>query len=221
MTLYSVLQAKINKSGQALGRKGLDTRRRILEILEPLIEITPLGALSVAQIAKAAGVSPSTFYLYFDNVGEAVLAVLHKVEEELDAVADLMKQPWRPEEIYASAWAFTEAYFRCWMHHGAVLKLRNYYADRGDVRFVDLRIRAANSVVDRLTAKLGASCAFRGGPTIPADSVAAVAVVAMERMATVAALQHYPPEAMEWERSAKAIAHVLSLLVSNGEDAAT
>ena len=220
MTMVGNAETHINKSGQALGRKGRDTRRRILEILEPLIEATPLGALSVPAIAREAGVSPSTFYLYFDNVGEAVLAVIDRVEHELQAVADLLTRRWPSARRYEHAYAFVEAYFRCWLRHAQVLKLRNYYADQGDTRFVDLRIRSGNRMIDMLTRKLGRPRQFPGQPDLEPNSIAAVVVVAMERMATVASLQGYPPEAADWERNSKAIAHIVSLIVSSDERAA-
>lgn len=51
------------------------TARTILDALRSLLLESPLDKLSVARIAKAAGVSRSTFYFYFDNKNSAFAAL--------------------------------------------------------------------------------------------------------------------------------------------------
>ena len=59
-----------NQNGQAMGAKGLLTRRRLMDATSELLLTTPLRELTVSQITRASNTSASTFYLYFNDVPE-------------------------------------------------------------------------------------------------------------------------------------------------------
>jgi AcrR family transcriptional regulator len=53
--------------GRPLSRKGLDTRRRLLDAAESVFGELGFPDASVVKVAEAAGVATGTFYLYFDS----------------------------------------------------------------------------------------------------------------------------------------------------------
>ena len=59
---------KQNLYGQEMGDKGAKTRAKILTATESLIEKRSITELKVSEIGSLAGVSSSTFYLYFQTV---------------------------------------------------------------------------------------------------------------------------------------------------------
>jgi AcrR family transcriptional regulator len=56
-----------NVDGRPLSRRGLDTRRRLLDAAERVFGELGYHEASVVKIAEAAGVAGGTFYLYFDT----------------------------------------------------------------------------------------------------------------------------------------------------------
>jgi AcrR family transcriptional regulator len=56
-----------NVDGRPLSRRGLDTRRRLLDAAEHVFGELGYHEASVVKLAEAAGVATGTFYLYFDS----------------------------------------------------------------------------------------------------------------------------------------------------------
>src|SRR5689334_22576398 len=56
-----------NVDGRPLSKKGLDTRRRLLDAAERVFAELGYHDASIVKIADAAGVAAGTFYLYFDS----------------------------------------------------------------------------------------------------------------------------------------------------------
>ena len=56
-----------NVDGRPLSRKGLETRRRLLDAAEAVFGDLGFPEASIVKIADHAGVAPGTFYLYFDS----------------------------------------------------------------------------------------------------------------------------------------------------------
>jgi AcrR family transcriptional regulator len=63
-----------NLYGQAMGRKGSETRARLMRATVELLEKRSLRDVSVSDIATLAGTSSSSFYIYFADVTAAALA---------------------------------------------------------------------------------------------------------------------------------------------------
>ncbi|HZC31184.1 MAG TPA: TetR/AcrR family transcriptional regulator [Gaiellaceae bacterium] len=57
-------------SGRALSRKGVETRRRLLEAAEKVFGNLGYYDASIVKITEAAGVGQGTFYLYFSSKQE-------------------------------------------------------------------------------------------------------------------------------------------------------
>jgi AcrR family transcriptional regulator len=57
----------LNTDGKPLSKRGLDTRRRVLDAAEQVFAAHGYHDASVVKIAERAGVAAGTFYLYFDS----------------------------------------------------------------------------------------------------------------------------------------------------------
>ena len=57
----------LNTEGRPLSKRGLDTRRRLLDAAESVFGELGFHEASVVKITEAAGVAAGTFYLYFDS----------------------------------------------------------------------------------------------------------------------------------------------------------
>ena len=56
-----------NVAGRPLSKRGLDTRRRLLDAAESVFGELGYPEASIVKITEAAGVAQGTFYLYFDS----------------------------------------------------------------------------------------------------------------------------------------------------------
>ena len=86
--------AAVALDGRPLGKRGAATRRRLLDATARLLESHGVRDLRVVDIAREVGTSPATFYQYFRDVEEAVLALTAEVGEELAPVDELLRRPW-------------------------------------------------------------------------------------------------------------------------------
>jgi AcrR family transcriptional regulator len=62
-----VTDVVLNTEGRPLSKRGLDTRRRLLDAAEQVFAALGYHEASVVKITDAAGVAAGTFYLYFDS----------------------------------------------------------------------------------------------------------------------------------------------------------
>ena len=73
---------KVNKQGQALGRKGGETRRRLLDATLELIATEDSHKLTASRIARAAGLASQSFYLYFKDIDEILLVLAEEASAD-------------------------------------------------------------------------------------------------------------------------------------------
>ena len=170
--------------GRALGKRGAATRRRLLDATARLLESHGVRDLRVVDIAREVGSSPATFYQYFRDVEQAVLALSEEVGEDLAPVGELLARPWEGEADLRSAHEMVDAFLRYWDEHRAVLRTRNLAAQEGDRRFRAVRNRSLRPLTDGVAAKV-AEAQRRGEVCSDLSPIAAAsALVAMlERMA--------------------------------------
>ena len=57
----------LSVEGRPLSKRGLDTRRRLLDAAENVFGALGYHDASIVKVAAAAGVAAGTFYLYFDS----------------------------------------------------------------------------------------------------------------------------------------------------------
>jgi AcrR family transcriptional regulator len=210
----------VNKSGQSLGRKGRRTRANILAGADQLLRESPGAPPTVAAIAKQADISAPTFYLYFEDVGEVLLAMLDELQAESDAVLALMTEPWPEADAYPRALRFVRAYFDFWIRHVPILRARNMLSDQGDARFRTSRWQGAEPYFRAMEEKFFQARPQANGDEIEGRGVAAVVMTALERLATVVALEIHQRRDIPWDHHLNALAYLIASSVDQRRTAA-
>jgi AcrR family transcriptional regulator len=169
--------------GRALGRRGAQTRRRLLDATAELLETHGIRDLRVVDIARAVGSSPATFYQYFRDVEEAVLALAEEVGGEIAPLVARLEAPWEGDRGLADARALVDGFVDYWDRHRAVLRTRNLAAQEGDERFRDVRNRTLTPFLTTLTAKIEEAWQGRNVDYLSPLAASAALVAMIERMA--------------------------------------
>ncbi len=170
--------------GRPLGRRGATTRRKLLDATATLLETHGIRDLRVVDIAREVGTSPATFYQYFRDAEEAVLALAAEVGDDIVPLAALLDTPWSNGDGLDAARALVDGFVDYWDKNQAVLRTRNLAAQEGDRRFREIRNRALSLFTTGFTAQVAASQQQGNVVDAVAPAAAGAALVAMiERMA--------------------------------------
>ncbi len=163
------------------GRRGRATRQRLLDAAAGLLESNTYRDLKVVDIARVAGTSPATFYQYFSDVEEAVLALAEEVEIEAGgALAELVVgRAWGGDEGWATSLALADGFVRTWERYRSVLRVIDLATDEGDQRFRAVRTRMLGAPSEALVAVLR----DRGEPAPDAHAEAGVLVSMLAHVA--------------------------------------
>jgi AcrR family transcriptional regulator len=119
-----------------------------------LLETLPYRDVKVVDIAREAGTSPATFYQYFSDVEEAVLAI---ADEMASAVGPLLaslvsSSEWTDSDGWAAALRVADGFIAVWDAHRSVLRLIDLATDEGDTRFREIRTRLLGSPAEAFVA---------------------------------------------------------------------
>nr|WP_245405669.1 TetR/AcrR family transcriptional regulator [Sphingobium sp. Sx8-8] len=181
--------ANRNQNGQAMGPKGRQTRRRLIDATVSLLAATRLRDLRVGDIAREAGTSPATFYVYFPDVADAVLAALEEVTQSGEDIVALVDADWGQGDPVARASDIVRRYLEHWATHNALFRVRNLAADEGDMRFLTAR---ADATMELLTSISDAVRRARDAGWVAAEiEPSATAGVLMATLERLAAVQFY------------------------------
>lgn len=178
-------EVAVNKHGQVLGEKGAETRRRLMEATRCLLNAHSPMELTPVVIAKKAETSPSTFYIYFDNIKDIMYALAQTAEEDTSELYAVLSEPWDAAKVeVARARRLVGAFCANWERHRAVLLYRNLEADSGDSRFVELRTRYYYPIVELIGIRILAGYQPNERPRMgDAYAEAASVYAALERTA--------------------------------------
>jgi AcrR family transcriptional regulator len=172
-----------NLLGQRLGRKGRDTRERILSATEKLLTGSLDAPISLSAVAREASLGMTTLYLYFSDLTELLLAVLAPVMASAElSYAGHLRNRWPPSALAENCLKFVEAYHEFWVRHSRILHLRNTFADNGDERMRKYRIGSSEPLLSSLVRQM------EGDPAdmrTPVSAMATVLMTGLERMVTV------------------------------------
>jgi len=165
-----------------LGRKGAETRARLLSATRELLKTVSPFQLTVVSIARAAHTASATLYVYFDDVEDLLYELCHEAGADFGAMlsahpewfADTASVPGSVEE-------FIDQFNAIWDRHSHVLLYRNLEADRGNRRFLEERTVSALPVMERLADAVRAVRPELGKVAAQADAV--VLFSAVERLA--------------------------------------
>jgi AcrR family transcriptional regulator len=170
--------------GRKLGQRAQATRRRLLDAAAELLETEGILELKVVDVARKVGASPATFYQYFANVEEAVLALSEEVGEEVLTLVPLLEQPWRGAKALDLARALVDGFITQWDANRAVLRTRDLAAQEGDPRFRQVRNESLSNITDRLAERIAENqAAGRIGREVTPYAAAGALVAMMGRMA--------------------------------------
>ena len=84
--------------GRVPGRRGIATRRRLLDCTAQLLGKTSYRDIKVIDIAREAGTSPATFYQYFPDVEQAVLVLAEELATDAAELTELVRGDWRGDK---------------------------------------------------------------------------------------------------------------------------
>lgn len=153
--------------GRRPGRRGLVTRRRLLECTAEMLGTGSYRELKVVDIARQAGTSPATFYQYFADVESAVAALAEEMAAQGRRFADHVRaSTWRGKRGYAAAEALVDEVIAFWDEHRSVLRVVDLATDEGDSRFANVRTRLLNDLNNALAEVIGE---MRAGGRLPGD----------------------------------------------------
>ena len=185
------MQARTNKIGTGLGRKGIETRARLLTATKDLLQDTSPFHLTAAAIAKAANTAPATLYVYFSDVQDILYALAVETRDAFSRLAEEYSSRFLdPAAFEQDALDFVETFNAIYKEHRHVLQYRSLEADRGNQRFVDIQMTNAVPLVEQLARAIKQAKPDTRGREAFADAV--VLYCAMERLASLR--YQFPPD---------------------------
>ena len=196
----------------SLGPKGLKTRQRLLDATAALLETQSPVSLTAAAITRWAEVSPPSFYVYFDDIGDIVYELALVANNDLDEVLQVLGL-WREGlPLQQGARAFVQAFRVHWQHYRTILSIRNMEADRGDTRFLTMRQDAGTRIISELGELIHAGRESRK-PVSRKEALARATVVfaAIERIAATELL--YPPAKIDMPNRDELVEAEIAILV--------
>lgn len=179
-----------NLAGQKLGRKGRDTRDRIIAAAVELIYCSPVDSLTLSAVARQANLGMTSLYNYFGDLPELLLAVLEPVMASAeDGYLGILRNRWSDAELGERCYEFVAAYHDFWARHTRLLHLRNSLSDGADERIADQRINATQPIIRRICEQMDGDPRARRSP---AFAMATVLMIGMERSITIATDRELP-----------------------------
>ncbi len=177
-----------NLFGQRLGRKGRDTRGRIIAATERLLAGPPDKPISLSAVAREASLAMTTLYLYFSDLVELLLAMLEPVTASAEeSHVALLRPHWPDELLDERCGEFVTAYHDFWVKHARLLHLRNSFADNHDERMGQHRISSSWPLIKLLVLQMGdEATASSPSTSTPTAAMATSLVIGVERLITVA-----------------------------------
>jgi AcrR family transcriptional regulator len=145
---YNVMRQQVGRNGQMLKAKGSKTQRKIMDATTALIRKKPLRDLTVAEIARTAAISTSTFYLYFEDVASVALALIAQITQRTPNLFPLVLEDWKGDAAFGHALNFIRTYTEVWSTHRDLLRARNLAAEEGDARFALVRRKAVRPLLN-------------------------------------------------------------------------
>ncbi|MFQ5512865.1 MAG: TetR family transcriptional regulator [Myxococcota bacterium] len=175
----------VDQKGRPLGRRALETRRRLLNATADLLAKRGLREIRVVEIARKVGTSPATFYQYFRDVEQATLALAADAADQMPSLDEYFGEGWEDGRGMDAARGIVDAFIQHWDDHQAVLRIRNLAADEGEERFRRVRQRALRPILDQFAAHIR-EAQRQGRISREINDYAAAAALAaiLERLAT-------------------------------------
>ena len=172
-----------NLNGQKLGRKGRDTRQRIIRSAADLVADPAARPVSLSAVARRVPLGMTSLYLYFSDLTELLLAVLEPAMAEAEeSFVWRLRERWPDAELAEHCRTFIADYFAFWERHSRILHLRNAMADQHDPRMVQHRVDFARPIMTLLIWQMDGNLQ---GSEFQTFSMASMLMTGIERSATI------------------------------------
>jgi AcrR family transcriptional regulator len=147
-----------NLQGQKLGRKGRDTRQRILTAAAELLAEPGATPLTLSAVARRVPLGMTSLYNYFSDLTELLLALLEPVMATAeDIYLGHLRSRWPDAELGEHCRTFIRNYYSFWQDNTRILHLRNSLSEGNhDVRMAKHRIATGIPMVALLTFQMDA-----------------------------------------------------------------
>ena len=139
----------LNKQGQTLGRKGLESRAKLMEAARRLLDTHSPVEVTAVAIAAEAGTSPASFYMYFDDTKDILYALSEVAGQAMAAIHPIFDEPWDETNLDERATTVVQALAKVWNEHRPVLRFRNMEAPRGAPPYEALRMATYIPFIER------------------------------------------------------------------------
>ena len=165
--------------GRVIGRRAIQTRRRILDATAALLREQGALDLKVIDVAREVGTSPATFYQYFADVEDAILCLAGELVERVPEFSGRIDATWTEPGGLDRARALVADYTRFWDDNGAVLRIMHLRADEREKRFQRIRVAYNEQFMTAMVALVRRAQADRRLPAVMDPEAAAGAMLAV------------------------------------------
>ncbi len=139
--------------GRVIGQRAIQTRRRILDATADLLKAQGALDVKVIDVAREVGTSPATFYQYFGDVEEAILALAREMVDRAATLSVQLDCDWTGPDGLDRARGLVADHMRFWDENGAVLRIMHLRADEREPRFRQVRVEYNASFMRVMGAK--------------------------------------------------------------------
>lgn len=126
------------------GRKGAETRRRIMDATHAMLAARAFNDIRITDIARAAKIAQPNFYTYFASIEDVILALANEVSA--DHLGVYLEPDWNGPDGLALAMQFTEAALEMWQRHSGVFAVVGDLADKRHGDFPALRVSQMRTI---------------------------------------------------------------------------
>ena len=186
----------------ARGRRGVrpsgdDREVAILQTAKRLFEERPIAEVSVDDLAKGAGLSRPTFYVYFSSKDAVLVALFERAIHEADIAFDKHNQSLPATDRYEMCRAGISVFFDTFARHRGVTRAAHEVrASHPEVR--ELLVKFMDKWIDSTTAIIEAGRAAGLAPTtLPARDLATALYLMNERALFASFTDEQPSIAQE------------------------
>ncbi len=193
------------------GSRGALTRARLMAAARRMLKASSPIELTAVAIARDAGAAPPSFYVYFTDTRDLLLALAEEAAAELMTLGRHFEAPWPPAEPLLWATGFVEDFVGIWDRHNEVLAMRNLEADRGDAAFDESRVQSCLPVLNGLTDRM-VEAQQAGMRRVDVFAEAVIFYATLERIAGITG--HVPSHRLQPHHYKAAMARMLAKAVS-------
>jgi len=137
------------------GRKGEQTRRRIMEATNAMLAEQAFTDIRITDIARAANIAQPNFYTYFSSIDDVLLALAKEISS--DHLSAYLEPDWTGPGGLDLATRFVEAAIETWLRHRGVFAIVDILADKRKGEFAAVRVSQMRALYKSFERKVAES----------------------------------------------------------------